>query len=50
MSRPRWIGSAASMPRTFRRRQDLVVVVEQAYEVLEAAATKPDLVLLMLAD
>ncbi len=36
--------------RTFRRRQDLVVVVEQAYEVLEAAATKPDLVLLMLAD
>jgi hypothetical protein len=35
---------------TFRRHQDLVVVVEQAYEVHEAAATKPDLVLLMLAD
>ena len=36
--------------RLFRRHQDLVEVVEQAYEVLEAAATKPDLVLLMLSD
>ena len=36
--------------QTFRRCQDLVLVVEQAYEVLEAAATKPDMVLLMLAD
>jgi hypothetical protein len=37
-------------PGLFRRHQDLVGVVEQAYEVLEAAATKPDLVLLMLSD
>jgi hypothetical protein len=37
-------------PRLFRRHPDLVEVIEQAYEVLEAAATKPDLVLLMLAD
>jgi hypothetical protein len=35
---------------SFRHRQDLVAVVEQTYEVLEAAATKPDLVLLLLAD
>jgi hypothetical protein len=37
-------------PRVFRHRQELVAVVEQAHEVLEAAATKPDLVLLLLAD
>jgi hypothetical protein len=36
--------------RLFRRHEDLIPVVEQVYEVLEAAATKPDLVLLMLAD
>lgn len=34
----------------FRRRQDLVPVIENAYEVLEAAVTKPDHVLLMVAD
>jgi hypothetical protein len=34
---------------SFRHHQDLVPVVENAYEVLEAAATKPDHVLLLLA-
>lgn len=34
----------------FRDHQDLVPLVEHAYEVLEAAATKPDLVLLMVSD
>jgi hypothetical protein len=39
------------LPRAvFRQHQDLVAVVEQAYEVLEAAATKPDHVLLMVND
>jgi hypothetical protein len=33
----------------FRGRPDLVPLVENAYEVLEAAATKPDHVLLLLA-
>jgi hypothetical protein len=36
--------------RLFHRHHDLVPVLEQVYEVLEAAATKPDLVLLLLAD
>jgi hypothetical protein len=40
-----------NMDRTvFRDHQDLVGLVEHAYEVLEAAATKPDCVLLMLSD
>jgi hypothetical protein len=34
----------------FRDHQDLVPVVEHAYEVLEAAATKPDQVLVMISD
>jgi len=34
----------------FRDHQDLVPVVENAYEVLEAAATKPDHILLMISD
>ncbi len=34
----------------FKARQDLVPLVENAYEVLEAAVTKPDHVLLMVAD
>ncbi len=34
----------------FRDHQDIVPVVENAYEVLEAAATKPDHVLLMITD
>jgi hypothetical protein len=39
------------LPRpAFRDHQDLVTVVEQTYEVLEAAATKPDHVLLMVND
>lgn len=39
------------LPRSaFRRHQDLVGVVEHTYEVLEAAATKPDHVLLMIHD
>jgi hypothetical protein len=39
------------LPRAiFRGHQDLVAVVEQTYEVLEAAATKPDHVLLMVND
>ena len=37
-------------PDLFRRHRDLVEMIEQAYEVLEAAATKPDLVLLLVAD
>jgi hypothetical protein len=37
-------------PQSFRHHQDLVGVVEQVYEVLEAAATKPDLVLLVIVD
>jgi hypothetical protein len=37
-------------PRLFRHHQDIVGVVEQVYEVLEAAATKPDLVLLVIVD
>lgn len=36
--------------RVFRDHQDLVSTVEQVYEVLEAAATKPDLVLLLVVD
>ena len=34
----------------FRAHQDAVPIVENAYEVLEAAATKPDHVLLMITD
>lgn len=34
----------------FRNRQELVGLVENAYEVLEAAATKPDHVLIMVSD
>jgi hypothetical protein len=37
-------------PAVFRRHQDLVELVEHAYEVLDAAAARPDCVLLMLAD
>jgi hypothetical protein len=40
-----------SLPReVFRHHQDLVPVVEDAFEVLEAAATKPDHVVLLVAD
>jgi hypothetical protein len=35
---------------SFRRHQDLVPAVENAFEVLEAAATKPDHVLLTITD
>jgi len=34
----------------FRRNQDLIPVVENAYEVLEAAVTKPDHVLLLVSE
>ena len=37
-------------PRQFRDRPDLVPLVENAFEVFEAAATKPDHVLLIVAD
>jgi hypothetical protein len=45
IDRFRAIGRAA-----FRGRPELVPLIENAYEVLEAAATKPDHVLLLLAD
>lgn len=39
------------LPREcFRRHQDLVPIVENAFEVLEAAATKPDYVLVTITD
>jgi hypothetical protein len=37
-------------PRTFRKRPELVAVVENAFEVFESAATKPDQVLLIISD
>ena len=37
-------------PHQFRGHADLVPVVENAFEVFESAATKPDHVLLILAD
>lgn len=43
--------SMRSLDRSrFRTRQELVPVIENAYEVLEAAVTKPDHVLIMVAD
>ena len=37
-------------PQQFRRYPDLVSIVENAFEVFESAATKPDHVLLTVAD
>jgi hypothetical protein len=37
-------------PRKFREHPELVTVVENAFEVFESAATKPDHVLLIVSD
>ena len=37
-------------PRQFRKHPELVGLVENAFEVFESAATKPDHVLLIISD